>query len=65
MTYKYRVEVCGLHTVQTVKWVLEESDKPRAKAFSLLAYSRLDDDARNYLNDFVKNGYSSPRDLLT
>lgn len=54
MTYKYREEVRGLHTVQTVQWALEEAKNPRAKAFELLAYSRLNDEARAYLQQYVK-----------
>lgn len=58
MTYKYREEVRGLHTLETVKWALEKADNPRAKAFSLLDYSSLNDEARAYLQKFIKEtGY--------
>ncbi len=53
MTYRYNVEVRGLETVQTVKWKLEESKNPRAKAFDMLSYSRLNADARAYLREYV------------
>lgn len=54
MTYKYREEVRGLHTVQTVEWALRDAANPRAKAFSLLNYSRLTDEARAFLQEYVK-----------
>lgn len=54
MTYKYREEVRGLHTVETVKWALDEAANPRAKAFDLLSYSRLTDEARAYLQQYVR-----------
>lgn len=51
--FPYRQEVRGLHTLETVKWDLEKAPNPRAKAFSFLSYSRLTDDARAYLQQFV------------
>lgn len=54
MTYKYRQEVRGLQTVQTVEWKLRDAKNPRAEAFGLLSYSRLTDEARAYLQEYVK-----------
>lgn len=54
MVYKYREEVRGLHTVETVQWKLQDAKNPRAEAFSLLNYSRLTDEARAYLQQYVK-----------
>jgi hypothetical protein len=53
-TYKYREEVRGLHTAETVKSDLAKATNPRAKAFDLLAYARLTDEARAYLQQYVR-----------
>ncbi len=53
--------VLGLHTLQTVKWDLEKATRgksnrtssARAEAFWLLSYSRMTDEAREYLQEFV------------
>lgn len=55
MTYKYREEVRGLHTAQTAQWALEAATNPRAKAFDLLSYARLTDEAKAYLQQFIQN----------
>ena len=46
--------VLGTHTLETVKRDLEKTENPRAKAFSLLSYCRLTDEAREYLQNYVK-----------
>lgn len=56
MTYKYREEVRGLHTVETVKYAIGVAANPRAKAFDLLSYSRLTDEARAYIKQVVALG---------
>lgn len=46
-------EIRGLNTIETVKRDLEIATNPRVKAFSLLSYSRLTDEAREYLQNYV------------
>jgi hypothetical protein len=54
----------GLHTVETVKLDLEKATKglstrtssARAEAFWLLSYARLTDEARAFLQQYVKRG---------
>jgi len=53
MTYKYREQVRGLHTLETVKSDLAKAENPRAKAFDFLSYARLTDEARAYLQQFI------------
>jgi hypothetical protein len=53
--------VQGLNTLQTVKWALDRAaqgkstrtSNARAEAFWLLAYSRMTDEARAYLTEYV------------
>ena len=54
--------VLGTHTLETVKHDLEKaarggsnrSSSARAEAFWFLSYARLTDEARAYLNEYVK-----------
>lgn len=56
--------VLGMHTLETVKSDLEKAAKglsnrtsnARAEAFWFLSYARLTDEARTYLQDYVKQG---------
>lgn len=50
----YRAEVRGLHTLETVKHDIESSENHRARAFFMLSYFRLTDEARAYINQLVK-----------
>ena len=54
--YRYREEVRGLRILETVKIDLSETANPRAKAFWLLSYARLTDEARAYLKQYVAEG---------
>jgi hypothetical protein len=51
--YKYREQARGLHTLETVERDLTNAENPRTKAFLLLAYARLTDEARAYLERYV------------
>ena len=50
---RYREEVRGLHTLETVRADLAKAANPRAKAFDLLSYARLTDEARTYLKETI------------
>jgi hypothetical protein len=52
--YKYREEVRGLRTLETVKSDLAKASNPRAKAFEFLAYARLTEEVRLYLQQYVR-----------